>query len=284
MPASFNKAAVSRLAFSVSPKARIIVGWIRTGTPAFLIHPSEGIHGDIGMALAGDVAIVISKSGDTEEIMRLIPIFKRLEIPVIALTGGNGSSLTKQVDVAIDTSVKSEAGPLDFIPTSSATAAMVMGDALAAALVELRGFTADDFSFIHPGGTLGRQLIKVRDLMHTGDELPIVRHDAEFKKVLIEMSSKGFGVAIVVDDNNCMLGIFTDGDLRRTVESRIDPMLLIASDIAARNPKKIKADDLGASAVAIMEEHNITSLVIVDKDNHPEGLIHLHDLLKAKVI
>ncbi len=279
-----GKVIISGIGKSGQIGKKIAATMSSTGTPAFFIHPSEGVHGDIGMALTGDVAIVISKSGDTEEIMRLIPIFKRLEIPIIALTGGNSSLLSKQVDVAIDTSVKSEAGPLNFIPTSSATAAMVMGDALAAALVGLRGFTADDFSFIHPGGTLGRQLIKVRDLMHAGDELPIVRHDAGFKKVLIEMSSKGFGVAIVVDDNNCMLGIFTDGDLRRTVESRIDPMLLIASDIAARNPKTIEADEFGAAAVAIMEEHNITSLVIVDKDNHPEGLIHLHDLLKAKVI
>jgi len=170
------------------------------------------------------------------------------------------------------------------VPTSSATAALVMGDALAAALVELRGFTADDFSFIHTGGALGRQLIKVKDLMHTGGELPIVKNVAGFKSVLTEMSSKRFGVALVVDDDNKLVGIFTDGDLRRTVESRIDPMILLAQDIATRNPKTIDADELGATAVAIMEEHNITSLVIVDDEYRPVGLIHLHDLLKAKVV
>jgi arabinose-5-phosphate isomerase len=279
-----GKVIISGIGKSGQVARKIAATMSSTGTPAFFIHPSEGVHGDIGMALAGDVAIVISKSGHTEEIMRLIPIFKRLEIPIIALTGGNGSQLTREVDVTLDTSVRQEAGPLDFVPTSSATAALVMGDALASALVELRGFTSDDFSFIHPGGVLGRQLIKVKDLMHTGDELPLVKHTAGFKAVLTEMSSKRFGVALVVDDDNKLVGIFTDGDLRRTVESRIDPMILLADDIATRNPKTIDADELGAAAVAIMEDHNITSLVIVDDYNRPVGLIHLHDLLKAKVV
>lgn len=279
-----GKVIISGIGKSGQVAKKIAATMSSTGTPAFFIHPSEGIHGDIGMALTGDVAIVISKSGHTEEIMRLIPIFKRLDIPIIALTGGNGSQLSKDVDVALDTSVSKEAGPLDFVPTSSATAALVMGDAIASALVELRGFTSDDFSFMHPGGVLGRQLIKVKDLMHTADELPLVKHTAGFKAVLTEMSSKKFGVALVVDNDNKLLGIFTDGDLRRTVESRIDPMILLADDIATRNPKTIDADELGATAVAIMEDHNITSLVIVDDENHPIGLIHLHDLLKAKVV
>jgi len=279
-----GKVIISGIGKSGQIARKIAATMSSIGTPAFFIHPTEGLHGDIGMALKGDVAIVISKSGDTEEIMRLIPIFKRLEIPIIALTGGNGSQLSREVDVVLDTSVRQEACSLEFVPTSSATAALVMGDALTAALVELRGFTADDFSFIHPGGALGRQLIKVKDLMHTGDELPIVRDTAGFKVMLTEMSSKKFGVALVVDDKNRLIGIFTDGDLRRTVESRIDPMILLARDIATPNPKRIDAEEFGATAVAIMEEHNITSLVIVDDENHPVGLIHLHDLLKAKVV
>ncbi|MEE8417644.1 MAG: KpsF/GutQ family sugar-phosphate isomerase [candidate division Zixibacteria bacterium] len=255
-----------------------------TGTPAFFIHPTEGVHGDIGMVLGGDVAILISKSGDTEELLRLLPIFKRLDVPVIALTGGNGSPLAQQSDVVLDTSVKCEACPLDLIPTSSATAALVMGDALAVVLVELRGFTVDDFSFIHPGGALGRKLIKIGDLMHTGDELPIVRHDASFKDMLVAMTSRRFGLTLIVNDTGKLIGIFTDGDLRRTVEAHDNPLDLKAGDIAVSNPKKIGADELAATAVAIMEDHNITSLVITDGDGRPEGLIHLHDLLKAKVV
>lgn len=255
-----------------------------TGTPAFFIHPTEGVHGDVGMVLGGDVAVLISKSGDTEELLRLLPIFKRLEVPVITLTGGNGSPLAQQSDVVLDTSVKCEAFRLDLVPTSSATAALVMGDALAAVLVELRGFTVDDFSFIHPGGALGRKLIKVSDLMHTGDELPIVRHDAGFKDMLVAMTSRRFGLALVVNDSGQLAGIFTDGDLRRTVEAHDNPLNLKAGDVAISNPKKIDADELAATAVAIMEDYSITSLVITDGDNRPVGLIHLHDLLKAKVV
>jgi len=265
--------------------ARKVAGTLSsTGTPAFFIHPTEGVHGDVGMVLGGDVAILISKSGDTEELLRLLPIFKRLEVPVIALTGGNGSPLARQSDVVLDTSVKCEACRLDLVPTSSATAALVMGDALAAVLVELRGFTVDDFSFIHPGGALGRKLIKVGDLMHTGDELPIVRHDASFKDMLVAMTSKRFGLALVVNDSGKLIGIFTDGDLRRTVEAHDNPLGLKAGDIATSNPRKIGADELAATAVAVMEDYNITSLVIIDGDGRPVGLIHLHDLLKAKVV
>ncbi len=255
-----------------------------TGTPAFFVHPAEGVHGDIGVVLAGDVAVVISKSGDTEEILRLVPMFKRLDVPIIALTGGNGSQLAGQADIVLDTSVKSEACPLDFVPTSSATAALVMGDALAAALVELRGFTASDFSFIHPAGSLGRQLIKVKDLMHTGKELPVVGQNAGFKEMVLEMTSKRFGLTLVTDNQGKLIGIFTDGDLRRTVESHDNPFQLKAADIINPNPKRIKPDELAAAAVAVMEDRNITSLVITDDTDRPVGLIHLHDLLKAKVV
>ena len=255
-----------------------------TGTPAFFIHPTEGIHGDMGMVLSGDVAIVISKSGDTDELIKMIPIFKRLEVPIIAITGGNGSPLSQASDVVLDASVESEACPLDLVPTSSTTAALVMGDALAAVLLELRGFTANDFSFIHPGGALGRKLIKVGDLMHTGDELPIVKHNSSFKEMLVEMTSKRFGLAMVIDDDGRLSGIFTDGDLRRAMHEYDDPLKSTAGAMAKSNPKTISAEVFAASAVAIMEDYKITSLVIVDGDRRPIGLIHLHDLLKAKVV
>ena len=254
-----------------------------TGTPAFYIHPTEGVHGDIGMVLTGDVAIVISKSGDTDEVNKLLPIFKRLGVPIIAITGGKDSELAKESDLILDSSVECEACPLDLVPTSSSTAALVMGDALAVVLLELRGFTADDFSFIHPGGALGRKLIKVGDLMHTGKELPIVKQGASFREMLVEMTSKRFGLTLVVDNKGSLKGIFTDGDLRRAVESNQDPLSLNAGQVATANPKRIAASELAATALAIMEGHNITSLVITDKEQRPIGLIHLHDLLKAKV-
>ncbi len=255
-----------------------------TGTPAFYIHPTEGVHGDIGMVLTGDVAIVISKSGDTDEVNKLLPIFKRLGVPIIAITGGKDSELARESDLILDSSVECEACPLDLVPTSSSTAALVMGDALAVVLLELRGFTADDFSFIHPGGALGRKLIKVSDLMHTGAELPIVRQSASFREMLVEMTSKRFGLTLVVDDMGKLMGIFTDGDLRRAVETHQDPLSLSARQVATANPKKITGSELAATALAIMEDHNITSLVITDNETRPIGLIHLHDLLKAKVV
>jgi arabinose-5-phosphate isomerase len=255
-----------------------------TGTPAFYIHPTEGVHGDIGMVLSGDVAIVISKSGNTDEVNKLLPIFKRLDVPIIAITGGRESTLAREANVILDSSVEFEACPLDLVPTSSTTAALVMADALAVVLLELRGFTADDFSFIHPGGALGRKLIKVADLMHTGTELPIVNQSANFKEMLFEMTSKRFGLTLVVDDMGKLTGIFTDGDLRRTVEAHQNPMSLTAGKIAVSNPKKVGSEELAATALAIMEGHNITSLVITDDQNRPTGLIHLHDLLKAKVV
>lgn len=263
---------------------KIAATFSSTGTPAFYIHPTEGIHGDIGMVLSGDVAIIISKSGDTEEVIKLLPIFRRLDVPVIAITGDKNSPLAEEADVILDSSVEFEACPLDLVPTSSTTAALVMGDALAVVLLELRGFTANDFSFIHPGGALGRKLIKVADLMHTGPELPIVAQSAGFREMLVEMTTKRFGLALVVDSQGRLTGIFTDGDLRRTIETYPNPLELTAGKIAISNPKRIDSNELAATAVAIMEDFNITSLVITDNDNHPLGLIHLHDLLKAKVV
>jgi arabinose-5-phosphate isomerase len=279
-----GRAIISGIGKSGQIARKIAATLSSTGTPAFFIHPSEGIHGDIGMVLGGDVAIVISKSGDTEEVIKLLPIFKRLEVPVIAITGDINSPLAEESDVVLDASVDSEACTLDLVPTSSTTAALVMGDALAVVLLEMRGFTANDFSFIHPGGALGRKLVKVEELMHTGDELPIVKQNARFREVVLEMTSKRFGLALVVDDMGKLFGIYTDGDLRRTVENYANPLDLTASQIATPNPKRISADVLAATAVAIMEDFNITSLVVTDSENKPVGLIHLHDLLKAKVV
>lgn len=265
--------------------ARKIAGTLSsTGTPAMFVHPTEGVHGDAGVILSEDIAIVISKSGDTEELMKFIPIFKRLEVPIIAITGGNGSPIAQQADVVLDASVSREACPLNLIPTSSTTAALVMGDALASVLVELRGFTADDFSFIHPGGALGRKLVKVEDIMHTGKELPLVSENAGFKEMMLEMTSKRFGMAIVVDDSGKLTGVFTDGDLRRTIEAYDNLFEKKAGEVATKNPKTIGANELAATAVAIMEDHNITGLVIADDSDNPIGIIHLHDLLKAKVV
>ncbi len=279
-----GRAIISGIGKSGQVARKIAATLSSTGTPAFYIHPSEGIHGDIGVVLSGDVAIVISKSGDTDEVNRLLPIFRRLEVQIIAITGDTKSPLAEESDVVLDASVECEACPLDLVPTSSTTAALVMGDALAVVLLEMRGFTADDFSFIHPGGTLGRKLIKVGELMHTGEELPIVRYDACFRDMVLEMTSKRFGLTFVVDDMGKMIGIFTDGDLRRTVENHANPMHLTAGRIATPNPKRISADELAATAVAVMEDYKITSLVIIDDENRPLGLIHLHDLLKAKVV
>jgi arabinose-5-phosphate isomerase len=279
-----GRVIISGIGKSGQVARKVAATFSSTGTPAFYIHPTEGIHGDIGVVLSGDVAIVISKSGDTEEVIKLLPIFKRRGVPVIAISGGKESTLAQEADVILDSSVEFEACPLDLVPTSSTTAALVMGDALAVVLLELRGFTEDDFSVIHPGGALGRKLIKVSDLMHTGPELPIVRDSASFKEMLLEMTSKMFGLALVVDSDGKLTGIFTDGDLRRTIESYSNPLELTAGKVATPNPKRITAGELAATAVAVMENHHITSLIITDDKNRPMGLIHLHDLLKAKVV
>jgi arabinose-5-phosphate isomerase len=279
-----GRAIISGIGKSGQIARKVAATLSSTGTPSFYIHPSEGIHGDIGMVLSGDVAIVISKSGDTEEVIRLLPIFKRLEVPIIAITGDKNSLLAQEADVILDASVESEACPLDLVPTSSTTAALVMGDALAIVLLELRGFTADDFSFIHPGGVLGRKLIKVEELMHTGGAIPLVTRNAHFRDMVLEMTSKRFGLTLVVDDMGMLAGIFTDGDLRRTVETYANPFDLTAEQVATLHPKTITGGELAATAVAIMEDYNITSLVVTDGENRPIGLIHLHDLLKAKVV
>lgn len=255
-----------------------------TGTPAFYVHPGEASHGDLGMITKHDVVIALSNSGTTNEILTILPVIKRIGAKLISMTGATQSALANAADFNLDTSVETEACPLGLAPTSSTTAALVMGDALAIALLEARGFTAEDFAYSHPGGALGRKLLlKVADIMHTDQEIPVIAATAKFKDALLEMSAKGFGMTTIVDAKQRLLGIFTDGDLRRTMDGNHDINSTCISDIMTTNPSTITADILAAEALRIMEERKITTLIIVDNDRKPCGVLHLHDLLRAGV-
>lgn len=255
------------------------------GTPALFLHSAEGVHGDLGMVTRGDVVISISNSGETEEILKLIPIIKRFNIKLIAITGNINSTLAKRSDVVLDVSVDEEACPWNIVPTASTAASLAMGDALAIALLDKKGFKKNDFALLHPGGSLGRSLLlTVNDLMHHGDAIPIVRENAMLKDVIYEISSKRLGVTTVVNTDGVLKGIVTDGDLRRLLEKRRDIFEITASEIMSKNPKTIDKDELAAKALQIMEQYSITSLLIVDGKNSPTGIVHLHDLLKAGVV
>lgn len=256
-----------------------------TGTSAIFLHPAEGIHGDLGLVQKSDVVIAVTKSGETDELYQLIPLFKRLGVPIITLTGNTKSPVAERSDVVIDVSVDGEACPNNLIPTSSTTAALVMGDALAVALLEKRGFSTQDFALLHPGGNLGKRLLlKVGDIMHTGSEIPVVNQEASMKEVILMMTSKRFGTTTVVDDEKKLAGIFTDGDLRRLIERTEDIFGLKAKDIMTKNPKIMNAEELAAKALNQMENYKITCLIVVDKKKKPVGIIHMHDLLKAGVV
>lgn len=256
-----------------------------TGTPALFLHPAEGIHGDLGMVTKGDVIIAISNSGETEEIVKLLPVFKRLAVPVIAMTGGMNSSLAKASDATIDVGVKEEACPMGLVPTASTTATLAMGDAIAITLLDKRGFKEEDFACFHPGGSLGKRLLlRVEDLMHTGEALPVVKESVGMREALFEITSKKMGMTTVVDDDGKLVGVITDGDLRRYLEKSIDLFDKTTGELASRKPKMISKDALAAEAVAVMEKHSITSLVSVDEEGRPAGITHLHDLLKAGVV
>ncbi len=256
-----------------------------TGTAAFFLHPAEGMHGDLGIVQRNDCIIAISKSGETDEFSLLLPIFKRLGVPIVALTGNVESPLAQSSDAVLDVSVEQEACPNNLAPTSSTTATLVMGDALAVALLLKRGFSQDDFAFLHPGGNLGRKLIlTVGDVMHTGAEIPMVIESTSFKDTILEMTSKRLGVTAVVDESGRLSGIITDGDLRRLVEKTDRLFSLSARDAMTPGPKTIPADALAAEAVNTMERYSITSLIITDGDRRPTGIVHLHDLLKAGVV
>ncbi len=255
-----------------------------TGTPAFFVHPGEASHGDMGMITAGDVVIALSNSGSTAELVALLPLLKLLAVPVIALTGNPNSELASSADAHLNVGVTQEACPLNLAPTSSTTVSLVMGDALAIALLEARGFTADDFAFSHPGGALGRRLLlKIDNIMHVGDEIPRVMSGSALSQALLEMSSKALGMTTVTDQNGALLGIFTDGDLRRAIDRGVDIRNAPIDEVMTRNCRTIKAGMMAAEALRIMEDNKITVLVAVDEQDKPVGVIHTHDLLKAGV-
>ncbi|HDZ62417.1 MAG TPA: KpsF/GutQ family sugar-phosphate isomerase [Nitrospirae bacterium] len=257
-----------------------------TGTPALFLHPAEGGHGDLGMVTKGDVVIALSNSGETEEIIMILPTLKRLEIKLIALTGNTESRIARAADVVLDVSVKEEACPMGLAPTASTTALLAIGDALAVTVLSKRGFKEEDFAFFHPGGNLGRRLLmSIDEIMHTGTEIPAVNFKTLMKDAIMEISSKRMGITTVTDNDSRLLGIITDGDLRRGLEKFGEKLFsLKAEDVIAYNPKTLTRDVLAVKAVEIMEQHSITSLVILDPDGRAEGIVHLHDLLKSGVV
>jgi len=268
---------------------KIAATFASTGTPAFFVHPAEGIHGDLGMIVREDVVLTLSNSGETEELATLLPLIKRQGNLLVAMTGCPGSFLAERSDVALDVSVEKEACPLGMAPTASTTAALAMGDALAAALLSKRGFRTEDFAYFHPGGTLGKRLfLKVSDLMHVGEEIPKISAEDLMKEAICEISAKKLGVTTVVDSAGALKGIITDGDLRRFFGREIgrekDPLSVPAGEVMSKGSRTIEADALAAKAVQVMEKLSITSLVIVDESMVPVGIIHLHDLLKAGVV
>lgn len=256
-----------------------------TGSPAFFIHPGEASHGDLGMIKDDDVVLALSNSGETDEIITLLPVIKRLGVPLITLTGNTNSMLAKTASVNIHVGVEKEACPLGLAPTASTTAALAMGDALAIALLEARGFGEEDFAIAHPGGMLGRRLLlHVGDIMHTDKELPAVLEDILLSETLLIMTQMGLGSAAIIDKENCVLGIFTDGDLRRALDNNIDIHKTRVSKVMTRNCKSISKDCLAAEALAIMEDNRINALPVVNAENKLIGLLNMHDLLRARVV
>ena len=255
-----------------------------TGTPAFFVHPGEASHGDLGMITKTDVVIAISNSGNTNEIVTLLPLIARLGIPLISMTGDEQSQLAKAACANLDVSVTIEACPLNLAPTTSTTVTLVMGDALAIALLEARGFNAEDFAFSHPSGALGRKLLlRVKDIMHEGDQIPVVTADKTLQDALIEMTQKGLGMTTIMSDDAKLVGIFTDGDLRHIIDLKVDFATTSVSDVMSADPKTIPQNMLAAEALTIMEKASITAL-IVEEEDHITGVLHLHDILRAGVI
>jgi arabinose-5-phosphate isomerase len=262
---------------------KIAATFASTGTPSLFLHPAEGGHGDLGMLARGDVLVAVSNSGETQELIRLLPAVKRLGIPIISMTGGPSSTLAVRADVVLDISVTEEACPLNLAPTASTTVTMALGDALAVALLEARGFTEDDFAFFHPIGALGRRLLTVSEIMHVGDEIPRVSLETTVRDALFVITSKQLGFTTVQDGGDRLLGIITDGDLRRSLEMGTDPLSLTAGEIMTRSPKFINPEALAAKALQLMESSKITSLVILDRDERVAGVLHMHDVLKAGI-
>jgi len=263
---------------------KIAATFASTGTPAFFIHPSEAIHGDLGMIDKEDVVLILSNSGETEEIVSLIPMIKKMGITIIALTGNKKSKLSNEASVHVYVEVKEEACPMNLAPTASTTAALAMGDAIAVALLEKKGFTKEDFAKSHPGGVLGKKLLlSLGDIMHEGDEIPIVYETDKLASGLIEMSEKALGMTAVLNNDNDLVGIFTDGDLRRTLENKVDIQSTYMKKVMKKDPYTMSAETLAYNAVAIIQEMKITSLLIV-KDKKVIGALNIHDLFRAGVM
>jgi len=263
---------------------KIAATFSSTGTPSFYLHPAESTHGDSGVLTREDVVLAISNSGETSELLQLLPLIKRFDVKLIAFTGKLNSTLAQKSDVTLDISVEREACPLGLAPTSSTTATLAMGDALALCLLKKRGFTPEDFLLFHPSGSLGKSLLyKVEDLMITGKNIPIVKADDRFQEAIVEISNKKLGIAIVINNEGKTLGVLTDGDIRRTVINYKDVSTLTVKDVMTLNPKIIEKDALAAKALQIMEKFSITSIIITNEEGSPEGIVHVHDLLKAGV-
>jgi len=258
-----------------------------TGTPTFFLHPAEGIHGDLGMLSKGDIVIAVSYSGETEEVTRLLPVIKRMGLPLITMSGNPQSTLGIAGDVHLDISIAEEACPLGLAPTASTTVTLAMGDALAVALLDARGFKEEDFALFHPGGALGKKLLlRVEDLMHVGDEIPLVKPETLLRDALFEITSKKLGVTGVVDPQGSLIGVFTDGDLRRIMQQGLECLEQPIEQVMATDPKRILRKNLAAKALQVMEKYSITSLfVFADAEGEiPVGIVHLHDLLKSGVV
>jgi arabinose-5-phosphate isomerase len=280
-----GRVVVSGMGKSGHVGSKIAATLASTGTPSFFMHPGEASHGDLGMITHDDVVLALSNSGESNEIVSIVPLIKRRGAKLIAMTGNPGSTLAREADAHLNAGVDKEACPLNLAPTASTTAALALGDALAVALLDARGFSADDFARTHPGGSLGRRLlVHVRDVMHSGDALPRVGHDATLKTALFEMTQKGLGMTAVVDAAGRVAGLFTDGDLRRALEHAVDLQQARIADLMTKNPKTIHADELAVAAVEKMETLKINGLLVVDTDNTLVGALNMHDLLKAGVV
>jgi arabinose-5-phosphate isomerase len=280
-----GKVVVSGMGKSGLIGQKIAATMASTGTPSFFLHPAEGLHGDLGMVARRDLLIAISNSGETQEILQLLPFMERMGIPVVSIVGRMGSTLAKNSAVALDVSVAEEACSMGLAPTASTTAALAMGDALAVALLEKRGFKEQDFAQFHPGGTLGRRLlVKVRDLMHKGQGVPQVQEMVLGSEAILEMSAKKLGMTTVVSRTGALVGIITDGDLRRFLQQGGDFSKVTAGSLASRRPKLIGPDELAAKAVEMMERYSITTLVVADSAKRIVGVVHLHDLLKHGIV
>jgi arabinose-5-phosphate isomerase len=256
-----------------------------TGTPAFFVHPAEASHGDLGMMMAGDVALLLSNSGETDELISIIPIFKRMGVKIIAMTGNSKSALAQHATVHIDVGVEKEACPLGLTPTSSTTAALVMGDAMAISLLDRRGFTREDFARSHPAGRLGRQLLLlIKDVMHEGDALPCISDMATISEAIVEMTEKRLGMSAITEDGNRLLGVLTDGDLRRALDAGLDPHTTPVTDVMSVDPKTIGPDALAMEAVHMMQDYRIQGLLVVNAEQQLVGALNFQDLLQAGVV